>query len=221
MENKATGREGKRQEDVVKVVIFDLNGTFYNESSKEEFYKYILSRRPKRIKYIFEMTYYYVRKKLNKINETEFKENFFNYLDEFPPAQVKEYAKAYWEQEFPDKFNKELIKRFNSFKDQKDVVLFCATGGLELYVKPLFDLYPIDGFAGTQVKYDGKTYIVEGLACKEEEKLERLSIFLKGKPYRIIEAYSDSKEEILKRAEKAFLLDDGEIKPYHESKKED
>lgn len=221
MENNATGRERQQEEKVIEVVIFDLNGTFYNKSSKEEFYKYILSKKPGRIKYAVEMAYYNLRKKLNKINETEFKENFFNYLDKFPPAQVKEYARGYWKQEFPDNFNKELIEKFRFYKEQKGVVLFCATGGLELYVKPLFDLFPIDGLAGTQVKYTGKTYVVEGLACKEEEKLDRLSKFLNGKPYRIIEAYSDSKEEILKRAEKAFLVDDdGKIEPYKAGKED-
>lgn len=194
----------------VKVVIFDLNGTFYNKSSKEEFYKFICTKRPKRIRYVFEMGYYYFLMKIHKIRQTEFKENFFNYLDGLPPARVDEYAKEFWEQEFPEKFNKELLSRFEDIK-KSGAVLFCATGGLEIYVKPLFDLYKISGFAGTKVQYDGSTYITKGLACKEEEKIMRLEKFLTGKPYRIVEAYSDSKEEILKRAEKAFLIEDGKL----------
>ena len=217
MEGKAVLRKKPKQEkEEVKVVIFDLNGTFYNESSKDEFYKFILAKSPGRIRYSFRMAYYYLRKKLNQIGETEFKENFFNYLDQFPPARVKEYAEEFWEQEFPKDFNKELIKRFDAYRERKDVVLFCATGGLEVYVKPLFEIYPIDGFAGTITHYDGKTYIVDGLACKEKEKIKRLEKFLKGRPYRIIEAYSDSKEAILDRAEKAYLLKKGKIIPYEE-----
>ncbi len=197
----------------VKVVVFDLNGTFYNKSSKEEFYKFILAKRPKRIKYFIQMGYFYTLLKLNQIKQTEFKENFFSYLDDFPPEKVNEFAKEFWAREFSGNFNHELIRRFNELKKQK-TLLFCATGGFELYVKPLFDIYEIDGFAGTRVQYDGHTYLINGEACKDEEKIERLEKFLNGKPYRIIEAYSDSEEEILKRAEKAFLIKNGKITNY-------
>src|SRR5690606_663721 len=205
-----------KQDGEVKVVIFDLNGTFYNKSSKEEFYKYILKKRPNRLKYVFEMSYYYVKMKLNKIQQTEFKENFFNYLDGLPPAKVEEYAREFWAQEFPEEFNKELKKIFDDLK-KSETLLFCATGGFEHYVKPLFDLYEIDGLVGTQVEYDGKTYKVIGEACKEEEKLKRIRKLLNGKPFRIVEAYSDSKEVILDKAEKAFLIKDKKILPYNGS----
>ena len=202
-----------KQDGEVKVVIFDLNGTFYNKSSKEEFYKFILKKRPNRLKYVFGMSYYYVKMKLNKIQQTEFKENFFNYLDGLPPAKVEEYAREFWAQEFPDEFNKELKKIFDDIK-KSDILLFCATGGFELYVKPLFELYEIDGLVGTQVKYDGKTYKVIGEACKEEEKIKSIRKLLNGKPFRIVEAYSDSKEVILDKAETAFLIKDKKILPY-------
>ncbi|GHA62099.1 HAD-IB family phosphatase [Pontibacter akesuensis] len=205
----------EHDKEEVRVVIFDLNGTFYNESSKDEFYKFILTKRPKRIKYLLQMGYYNLLLKLHQIRQTEFKENFFNYLDDLPPAQVEAYAKEFWEREFPSNFNQDLMHRFDEFKAQ-NIVLFCATGGLELYVKPLFDLYKIDAFAGTKVTYNGHTYLADGLACKAEEKIARLEQYLKGKPYKIIEAYSDSKEEILNRADRAFLVEDGEITPYQQ-----
>ncbi|MCM4159521.1 haloacid dehalogenase-like hydrolase [Antarcticibacterium flavum] len=200
-------------EQPVEVVVFDLNGTFYNRSSKEEFYKFLVSKNPSRLKYLWEMSYYYLQLKLHQIKQTEFKENFFNYLDDIPPPEVKQYAQEFWEREFPQQFNRALLERFDEFR-KKGVPLFCATGGFELYVKPLFGIYKIDGFAGTQVSYTGETYKVLGKACKDEEKIRRLELFLKGKPYRIIEAYSDSKEEILDRAEKAFLIKNGKIIPY-------
>lgn len=205
-----------KQEDEVDVVIFDLNGTFYNKSSKEEFFKFICKKRPNRVKYVFEMSYYYLQLKLNKIRQTEFKENFFNYLDGLPPAKVEEYAREFWAQEFPEEFNTELRKIFDDIK-KSDALLFCATGGFELYVKPLFELYEIDGLVGTQVEYDGETYKVKGEACKEEEKIKRIKKLLNGKAFRIVEAYSDSKEVILDQAEKAFLIKDKKILPYNGS----
>ncbi|WP_242928625.1 HAD-IB family phosphatase [Pontibacter vulgaris] len=201
------------EKEKIKVIVFDLNQTFYNKSSKDEFFKFICTKRPKRVRFFLEMMYYKLLHKMNQIRKTEFKENFFNYLDNLPPEKVEAYAAEFWQKEFPVNFNQELKSHFDKMK-REGVQLFCATGGLEVYVKPLFKLYEIDGLAGTQTKYNGTTYLVEGKACKDEEKLKRLESHYKNQPFELIEAYSDSKEPILDEAEKAFLVKDGEIKPY-------
>ncbi|MCJ8164192.1 haloacid dehalogenase-like hydrolase [Pontibacter sp. E15-1] len=197
----------------LKVIVFDLNKTFYNKSSKDKFFEFICTKRPKRIRYFLEMTYYKLLRNLHRIRKTEFKENFFNYLDDLTPAQVEEYATEFWNNEYPGQFNQTLKNHFDQKKKQ-GFRIFCATGGLELYVAPLFKLYPIDGFAGTQVRYDSHTYKVIGKACKDEEKIERLKQHFKGDDFEVVEAYSDSKEAILDIATKAFLLKDGKIEPY-------
>jgi HAD superfamily phosphoserine phosphatase-like hydrolase len=203
----------KQDKEEVKVVVFDLNLTFYNKSSKDEFYKFICARKPHKLAVYIQMAYYKVLLKLHQINKTEFKENFFNYLDNLPPAEVEAYAEEFWQQEFPDNFNHELKNRFDKLR-KEGAKIYCATGGLELYVKPLFKLYEIDGLVGTRVKYENNTYLVEGKACKDDEKIKRIEKDFDGKSFRIIEAYSDSKEKILEKAEKAYLVDDGEVKPY-------
>ncbi|QCR22699.1 HAD family phosphatase [Pontibacter sp. SGAir0037] len=205
----------EQAQENVRVVAFDLNGTFYNKSSKDEFYAFICKKRPKRIKYYFEMLYYKLLKQMHQMNHTEFKENFFNYLDDLTPEQVEAYATEFWQQEYPAHFNKKIKNRLDALK-QEGVVTYCATGGLELYIKPLFEMYKVDGYAGTRVAYHNKTYLVQGKACKAEEKLERLEKFLEGKPYTIVEAYSDSRESILDKAEKAYLVENGELKPYQQ-----
>ncbi|RDV14260.1 haloacid dehalogenase-like hydrolase [Pontibacter diazotrophicus] len=203
----------ERSEGEIKVAVFDLNGTFYNKSSKDEFYKFILTKSPQRLHYYFQMLYYKALKELHQIRKTEFKENFFNYLDNLSPEQVEAYAKEFWEEEYPVNFNKELKSRFDQLK-KEGVHIYCATGGLELYVKPLFEKYAIDGFAGTRVHYENSTYKVIGEACKDDEKIKRLDAHFKGKPYRVVEAYSDSKEPILDKADKAYLIKDDKIVPY-------
>lgn len=197
----------------VKVAVFDLNKTFYNKSSKDEFFKFVSTKKPHKLAYYFQMMYYKVLLKMHQIRQTEFKENFFNYLDNLPPDKVETYAREFWKQEYPDNFNKEIKERLDKLK-QEGVQIFCATGGLEVYVKPLFELYPIDAFFGTKVNYTDNTYLVDGKACKAEEKIARLDEHFKGKSYKIVEAYSDDKEEILDEAEKASLVKDGRIVPY-------
>ncbi|MFT2007978.1 HAD-IB family phosphatase [Pontibacter sp. 13R65] len=212
----AQGNEENTVKEEIDVVVFDLNGTFYNKSSKDEFFKFVSTKKPKQSKHIFQMAYYQLLHKLNQINKTEFKENFFNYLDDLPPKQVEQYAQEFWEQEFPVNFNKELQKRLDDMK-KKGIKIICATGALELYVKPLLQLYKIDGLVGTRVQYEVNTYKVLGQACKDEEKLNRISSLLNGRKYNILEAYSDSKEAILDKAHKAYLVEDGKISPYKQN----
>ena len=154
---------------------------------------------------------------MHQIRQTEFKENFFNYLDNLPPDKVKEYATEFWEKEYPENFNQEIKAKLDKLKEQ-GVQIFCATGGLELYVEPLFEQYKVDGFFGTKANYTANTYLVDGKACKAEEKIARLDQYFKGKKYRIIEAYSDDKEEILDEADKAWLVKNGKIEPYKKHK---
>ncbi|MEJ8756075.1 HAD-IB family phosphatase [Pontibacter sp. H259] len=196
----------------IKVAVFDLNKTFYNKSSKDEFFKFVSAKKPHKLAYYFQMLYYKTLLKMHQIRQTEFKENFFNYLDNLPPDKVKAYAKEFWEKEYPDNFNFEIRDRLDKLK-KEGVQIFCATGGLEIYVEPLFELYKIDGMFGTRANYTDNIYLVDGKACKEEEKIARLDQYFKGKKYKIVEAYSDDKEEILKQADKAFLVKDGKIKP--------
>jgi HAD superfamily hydrolase (TIGR01490 family) len=201
-------------EDKIKVVVFDLNGTFYKKSSKDEFFKFVSKKKPNKLVYYFQMAYYKILLKLNQVRQTEFKENFFNYLDNIPPAQTEAYAREFWQQEYPKEFNKEIKARLEKHK-ANGVQVICATGGLEVYVKPLFELYPIDAFFGTKANYTDNTYLVDGKACKAEEKIKRLNEYFEGKPFKIIEAYSDSKEDILDEADKAWLVkDDGTLVPY-------
>ncbi|MHA6248372.1 HAD family hydrolase [Pontibacter sp. CAU 1760] len=203
------------KQNEVKVIVFDLNKTFYNKSSKDEFFEFICTKRPQRIRYFFEMTYYKVLRNLHRIRKTEFKENFFNYLDKLPPETVEAYATEFWKREFPHHFNQELRRHFDSMR-QQGTQLYCATGGLELYVAPLFKLlYPIDGLAGTKVQYHEQTYKVIGKACKDEEKVCRLEEHYQHQQFKVIEAYSDSKEDILEIAEEAFLVEDAKLYPYH------
>ncbi|MDQ3277317.1 MAG: haloacid dehalogenase-like hydrolase [Bacteroidota bacterium] len=197
-----------------KVAVFDLNGTLYNKSSKDEFFKFICTKKPtSAIKYVH-MGTYIILKKLHLVGQTEFKENFFRYLDGIDPVQVSEYAREFWKKEFPSEFNPSLLVRVKELK-QQGIAVYIITGALELYVESLMEMYKdIDGFAGTRTTYRDKKHLVIGEACKGRVKLKMLQELMNGEPFKIVEAYSDSEEPILDEAQKAFLIKDGMVTPY-------
>ena len=195
----------------LKIAVFDINGTLYTKTSKEEFFRFICFRNSYKLLDIYRLLLFKLLGALRLINQTQFKENFFSYLDHLPPEQVTRYATEYWSIEYPHYFNRELLKRVDQLRGQ-GVKIFCISGGLDVYMDPLYELFPVDAHISTRVLYKNNTYRVVGEACKGEEKIRRLEEYLDGQPYQVVEAYSDDEEAILDKAEKAYLVEkDGKV----------
>lgn len=198
---------------LLKIAVFDLNQTVYNKSSKEEFFHFIFHKRKPKIFHYFGMGIYSLGRKAGLLNETTFKENFFHYLDNIPPETLESYALEFWEREWPHQFNKVLTDDIESLRS-KDISICFATGGLDCYVKPLFEhfLKP-DIWLATRTQYVEGRYKIAGKACKGDEKIRRLNQQIHPQAYLISHAYSDQKEAILQVAENAFLIREGKPVP--------
>ena len=197
----------------LKIAVFDINGTLYRKKSKEEFFKFICYRNNYKLLDIYHLGLFKLLGSLRLVNQTQFKENFFSYLDHLPPDQVTRYAREYWSIEYPYYFNDELLERVEALRAQ-GVKIFCISGGLDIYMDPLYELFSVDTYLGTRVAYKNSQYKIVGEACKDGEKIRRLDEHLDGQPYRIVEAYSDDEEAILEKAEQAYILKkDGEVVP--------
>jgi phosphoserine phosphatase len=195
----------------LNVAVFDLNLTVYNKSSKEEFFRFICRKRKEKALHILGMSLYTLGKKLGLLNKTTFKENFFHYLDHIPPETLEAYAREFWAQEWPQQFNRQLLERIENLR-QEGTAIYFATGGLDCYVKPLFEefLRP-DAWLGTRTQYINGRYKIIGKACKADEKIKRVNQLIHPRPYQITEAYSDKNEAIMQVAKQAFLIKEGEI----------
>lgn len=193
-----------------KIAVFDINGTLYHKKSKEEFFRFICYRNSYKLLDMYHLILFKLLGKLRLINQTQFKENFFNYLDGISPKQVERYAREYWSIEYPYYFNDELLQQVEELREE-GVKIFCITGGLDVYMTPLFELFPVDEYICTRTRYDDGTYRIVGEACKNEEKINRLREHFDGDNFHIVEAYSDDKEEVLELADRAYLVKKGRI----------
>lgn len=202
------------QQEPIRVAVFDLNKTVYRKSSKEEFFKFVCYKRNYKLLNLFQLAFVQLAGKLKVLNKTEFKENFFQYLNGLPPEQVKTYAKQFWEIERQDHFNEPLLEHIEQLRQQGVQIIF-STGGYDVYVGPLFEkILPVDAWMATRTHYTGDSYKIKGKALKDEEKVRRLDEHFAGKPYTIVEAFSDEEEALFKKADKAFLMKKGKPVPY-------
>lgn len=201
-------------QEPVAIAVFDLNQTVYRKSSKDEFFKYICYKKNYKLLNILQIGLFYAFEKAGLVNQTRFKENFFSYLDGLPPEKVQQYARQFWQVEWEEHFNEQLLKRIHELQEQGVQIIF-STGALDVYVAPLFEHHlPVDAWMATETEYKDDSYQIKGQANKGKEKIRRLDTHFGPKGYRILEAYSDAKEAILREAEKAFLIRDGKPIPF-------
>lgn len=206
------------QQEPVKVAVFDLNQTVYRKSSKEGFFKFICYKKNLRLIYVFQLALFGALSELKLISKTVFKENFFHYLNGIPPKQVYQYALQFWGIEWDEHFNKPLLQRIEELR-QQGVKIFFITGTYDVYVAPLFEHFlPVDQWMATETSYEGGTYKIQGKALKDEEKLRKLDEHFGSTPYRLVETYSDQKEVLFEKAEKAFIMKKGKAVPYKPGK---
>jgi phosphoserine phosphatase len=198
----------------LRIAVFDLNQTAYTKSSKDEFFKFVCYKRNYKLLNIFQIGLFYGLQKLRLLNQTRFKENFFNYLDGLPPETVGEFARQFWSIEWPEQFNKQLLARIQELQ-QEGVKICFSTGGFDVYIAPLFEhFFKVDVWMATQTRYTGNTYKIKGKALKGEEKTRRLDEHFGKGAYTIVEAYSDAEEDFFEKAEQAFLMKNGKPVPY-------
>lgn len=197
----------------MKIVVYDLNQTLYKKSSKDTFFKFICYKKELKIFYLFQLFWFQFLNKINLIGKTTFKENFYNYLNGLPPKTVKKYAEQYWGIEFPELFNKKMLKDIEKFNSE-GINVFIVTGGFEIYTEYLEKILPVK-VMGTRTKYEDVSYQVIGKACNGEEKIKRLNAEI-PEGYEILESYSDKKEPILFEAKKGYFVDGEKITLIHE-----
>ena len=191
-----------------EIVVYDLNQTLYKKSSKDEFFKFICYKKGYKLVHLFQIGLLTALGKLRVMSKTYFKENFYNYLDNLPPEQVKRYARQFWNLEFPEYFREEMIADIIE-KDKAGIKVYIITGGFEVYTKYLEELLPLK-VIGTLTKYENEDYKIIGKTCNDAEKVKRLDAEMNG-DYKILAAYSDDDEEILYKAEKGYFLKDGKL----------
>lgn len=181
------------------VALFDLNNCLYRKSSKEEFYKYVCFKDGTKVFDVVRQKAAGLLHRTGLMGQTDFKENFFRYLDGLPPERVAAYAREFWSIEYPDRFNPTLLERVRTLR-REGTQVWVVSGAYEVYLLPLGEQLLTDGWLGTRATYANGRYQVLGAAAKDAEKLARLDAQFGTGGYQLVEAYSDGDPEVLQRA---------------------
>ncbi|AVR44734.1 phosphoserine phosphatase [Christiangramia fulva] len=188
---------------MLQIVVYDLNRTLYRKSSKNEFFKFLISKKQARSLNLIQMLPFALLYSLKLLNKTTFKQHFYKYLDGIPPEVMTNLAKEFWDREYPENFRKSMLGDIHRYTSE-NVEVYIITGAYEVYTKYLENLLGVK-VLGTRTSYKNGQYRIEGKACNNEEKVRRLKQEVR-EDYEILKAYSDDDEEILYEAEKGYFL---------------
>jgi len=181
------------------VNVYDFDKTIYRGDSTLDFYKCILKKNPKVIKYIFIQIIFAIRYIIKNIDKTRFKEKFYIFLKCID--NVDEEVLVFWEK------NEKKIEEWYVEKHRSTDVVISASP--EFLLKPICDKLGIKFLMASIVNKNTGEYT--GKNCYGKEKVLRYRKEFDNE--KIDEFYSDSLSDLpLKEiSNKSFLIKNGKI----------
>jgi phosphoserine phosphatase len=184
--------------------VYDFDKTIYKRDSTFDFYRFCLKRHPVILVEIPVVFLYSILFTLQLCSMTAFKEKFFRFLRYFD--SVDDLVSEFWEA------NKDDIADFYKTGGREDDVVISASP--EFLLRPVCGILRIENLIASRV--DKNTGLFEGENCWGEEKLKRLREEMPD--VAVGEFYSDSISDapLAGIAEKAFIVQHGELIPWEE-----
>lgn len=183
--------------------VYDFDKTIYNGDSTLDFYFFCIKKKPLILKKLPKQLYSAIKYKMKIITKTEFKENFYSFLQVLD--NVDDLLEEFWN------MNKSKIKDFYLKQKSKNDVIISASPNFLL--DPICKQLDIQYLIASQVdKHTGK---YTGINCYGEEKVRRFNELFPN--LQIDNFYSDSLSDtpIAKCAKQAFLVKNDELQKWN------
>lgn len=191
-----------------KIAIFDLDYTILKTDSTILFLKEIIKLYPKFLIYLILMMLYAFLHLLKIINRTKFKEIVYKPLETLSSNQFNEFS-VHLAKICLNYIKEGALKEIKKLQ-KKGFILIIATASPEFYVKLIAKHLNIKYFVGTKIIFVNNKLKIDGVNCKKEEKLKRLSLVINLEEVDLKNsfAYSDSYSDmpILKLVGNAYLV---------------
>ena len=159
-----------------KLAIFDIDYTITRKETLMEFFKYLVSKDIKNIKFLPRALYSGLMYGIKVYDEKRVKECFLKFIENIDEAELAKLTKSFYD----EKISKIL------YKDEVYMVVLISASP-EFYVKEFYAIKEVDLIIGTKFTFEGGKFIrkMDGNNCKGEEKVRRLNKVLKEKNIKV------------------------------------
>lgn len=165
-----------------KLAIFDIDFTITRRETLMEFYKYIVSKDIKNVRFLPRALYGGLMYGLKVYDERKVKEVFLKFIENIEEKDLAILTKRFYDERLSTILYKDALDMIDKLKkDGYMVVLISASP--EFYIKEFYAIDSVDLIIGTRFTFEDGKFIrkMNGNNCKGQEKVVRLMEVLKEK----------------------------------------
>ena len=165
-----------------KLALFDIDYTITRKETLMEFYKYLVSRDIKNIRFLPRALYSGAMYTLGMYDEKRVKESFLKFIDNIDEKDLAVLTKDFYHDRLSKILYTDAVNMIKKLKNEGYMVILISASP-EFYIKEFYAIEEVDLIIGTKFMFkDGKFLrSMDGHNCKGEEKVKRLKALLKEK----------------------------------------
>lgn len=165
-----------------KLALFDIDYTITKKESLMEFYKYIVSRDIKNIKFLPRALYSGAMYGIGVYDEKRVKESFLKFIDNIEEKDLALLTKSFYHDRLSKLLYKDAVDMIKKLKNEGYMVILISASP-EFYLKEFYEIKEVDLIIGTKFTFENGKFIrsMDGANCKGEEKVRRLKAILEEK----------------------------------------
>lgn len=169
-----------------KLAIFDIDYTITRKETLMEFFKYLVSKDIKNIKFLPRALYSGLMYGVKVYDERKVKECFLKFIENIDEAELAKLTKSFYDERISKILYKDAVDMIKKLKKEGYMVVLISASP-EFYVKEFYAIKEVDLIIGTKFTFEGGKFIrkMHGNNCKGEEKVRRLNEALKEKNIKV------------------------------------
>ena len=165
-----------------KLAIFDIDYTITRKETLMEFFKYLVSKDIKNIKFLPRALYSGLMYQIKVYDEKRVKECFLKFIENIDEVELAKLTKKFYDERLTTILYKDALDMIKKLKNEGYMVILISASP-EFYVKEFYAIKEVDLILGTKFAFKDGKFIrqMDGKNCKGEEKVRRLNEVLKEK----------------------------------------
>ena len=169
-----------------KLAIFDIDYTITRKETLMEFFKYLVSKDIKNIKFLPRALYSGLMYGVKVYDEKRVKECFLKFIENIDEAELAKLTKSFYDEKVSKILYKDAVDMIKKLKKEGYMVVLISASP-EFYVKEFYAIKEVDLIIGTKFTFEDGKFIrkMDGNNCKGKEKVRRLNKVLKEKNIKV------------------------------------
>ena len=176
-----------------KLAIFDIDYTITRKETLMEFFKYLVSKDIKNIKFLPRALYSGLMYGIKVYDEKRVKECFLKFIENIDEKELAILTKSFYDERLSTILYEDAVNMIKKLKNEGYMVILISASP-EFYIKEFYAIKEVDLIIGTKFIFENGKFVrkMSGNNCKGEEKVKRLEKVLKDKnSYMFSDSLSD------------------------------